>query len=480
MDAADTAPAAPTGKGSATVAVVGGGITGAAAAHELTQRGIAVTLLERDGRTGGRLARSAFAGLDDVDESADAFRARVPDAVALAVEVGLGDDLVHPEPVGAAVWHERLHPIPAGLVLGVPGSPWAMARSGLLSPRAKLRAALEPLRPRSATDHDNLGRYVRERFGDEVHERLVDALVGSIYAADTDRFPLREVPQLAALAEHRSLLLAARSAARKAATASGGTGTATGGASAVFAAPRRGVGALADATIERATAGGARVRLGVDPTIERAGDGWRIDGEPYDAVVLATPAPAAAPLLTGVVEPADDGVVGQLASQGHSDVIMVTMHVGAAEWPDTLGGTSGYLVPKPVQRSVTAASFASQKWAHWRPPAGGEVLRVSLGREGAPALHLTDDEVVERVLDDLGLHLGTRFSPIDVRITRWPGAFAQYRPHHRRWVDAVRTALPAGLFVAGASYDGMGVPACVRSGRTIAERVADHVNALAK
>ena len=113
MDAADTAPAAPAEKGGASVAVVGGGITGAAATHELTQRGIAVTLLERDGRTGGRLARSAFAGLDDVDESADAFLARVPDAVALAVEVGLGDDLVHPEPVGAAVWHERLHPIAA-------------------------------------------------------------------------------------------------------------------------------------------------------------------------------------------------------------------------------------------------------------------------------------------------------------------------------------------------------------------------------
>jgi oxygen-dependent protoporphyrinogen oxidase len=122
-----------------------------------------------------------------------------------------------------------------------------------------------------------------------------------------------------------------------------------------------------------------------------------------------------------------------------------------------------------VQRDVTAVSFGSQKWAHWVPPAGGQILRVSLGRDGAPVLHLDDDDIVARTLDDLRRHLGATFNPSEVRLTRWPGAFAQYRPHHRRWVDTVRAGLAPGIFVAGSSYDGIGIPACVRSGRTIAE-----------
>ena len=133
-----------------------------------------------------------------------------------------------------------------------------------------------------------------------------------------------------------------------------------------------------------------------------------------------------------------------------ADVIMVTLHVAAEQWPDRLRGMSGYLVPKPAQRWVTAASFGSQKWAHWRPPAGGEILRVSLGRDGMAVLHLSDDDVLDAVLTDLEHHLGVAFDPLEVRITRWPGAFAQYRPHHVSWVDAVERSLPPGVFVTGA------------------------------
>ncbi len=155
-----------------------------------------------------------------------------------------------------------------------------------------------------------------------------------------------------------------------------------------------------------------------------------------------------------------------------ADVIMVTLHVAADQWPDRLRGLSGYLVPKPDQRWVTAASFASQKWGHWRPPAGGEILRVSLGRDGLAVMHLDDDEVVRVVLDDLEHHLGVRFAPGEIRITRWPDAFAQYRPHHATWVDDVEAALPPGLFVTGAGYRGIGIPACVRSATAIATRAS--------
>jgi len=454
------------------VAVVGAGIAGASAALELAQRDdVEVTIYERSDVVGGRLQSSPFAGVDAIDTSADAFLARVPDAVDLAHRVGLTSELVHPEPVGAAVWHGGLHAIPDGLLLGVPSRPIPLLRSGLLSTRGKLRAALEPLLPRTSIEDDSIGSFIRARFGNEIHDRLVDALVGSIYATDTDRFSLAEVPQLAALTSDRSITIASRRAAR---SAPSGAGTATAAAAPIFAAPRRGMSSLVDATIEGARGDGARLVLDAEVAVESSGNAVIVADDRFDAAILAVPARAAVDLL-------HDGpsVAAALAEAEAADVVMITIHVSADEWPERLRERSGYLVPKSVQRHVTAASFGSQKWAHWRPPGGGEILRVSVGRDGAPVLHLDDAEIVDRALDDLALQLGIRFTPREVRVTRWPGAFAQYRPHHRRWVDAIRASLPNGVFVAGSSYDGIGVPACVRSGRTNAERALIATDAVA-
>jgi oxygen-dependent protoporphyrinogen oxidase len=461
-----------------SVAVVGGGISGLATALTLRDRlpDADITVFDAAERIGGRIDTSPFAGVDHVDEGADAFLARVPEAVALATRVGLGDDLVSPEAVGAAVWQDRLHPIPDGLLLGVPGRIGPLARSGLLSWKGKARAALEPLLPRTSTDDDSIGAFVRARFGDEVHERLVDSLVGSIYAADTDRFSLAEVPQLAALArDNRSLLLAARR--QRAAQ-----GTATAASGPIFAAPRRGMSALTAATADAfAAAGGTVVTGAAVESIVPTDDGFRLAvrgaGRPdpsFTAVVFATPARVTGSILGDVASDA----TALLARAETADVIMVTLHVGADQWPDRLRGMSGYLVPKPAQRWVTAASFGSQKWAHWRPPGGGEILRVSLGRDGMEVLHLSDDEVLSAVIEDLERHLGIAVEPLEVRITRWPGAFAQYRPHHRSWVGDVERALPAGMFVTGAGFGGIGIPACVRSAEVTAEQVHEHLASL--
>jgi oxygen-dependent protoporphyrinogen oxidase len=452
------------------VVVVGAGIAGLAAALDLARTGGDVVVVERSARIAGRIASDRFAGVDHVDAGADAFLARVPDAVGLANDVGLGGDLVSPEAVGAAVWQDGLHPIPDGLVLGLPGRLGPLARTGLLTWRGKARAALEPLLPRTSTTPDSIGAFVRARFGDEVHERLVDSLVGSIYAADTDRFSLQEVPQLASIAErHRSLLLGARTQRRTA-------GTATAAASPVFAAPRTGMATLPDATAAAVEDAGGEIRRSSPVTrVEPGTDGGfvvRFDhGDPLeaDAVIVATPATTAAELLGPVAPDAS-----KLLARGETaDVIMVRLHVPPEQWPSRLVGLSGYLVPKPAQRWVTAASFGSQKWAHWRPPDGGELLRVSIGRDGMPVLHLDDDEVVAAVLTDLETHLGVEFSPTEVDITRWPAAFAQYRPHHARWVDAIEAALPAGLHVTGAAYRGIGIPACIRQARATAARACE-------
>jgi protoporphyrinogen/coproporphyrinogen III oxidase len=464
------------------VAVVGGGISGLSAALALADADTYAELVVFDvaERVGGRIDTSAFAGVAHVDEGADAFLARVPEAVALARRVGLGDDLVSPEAVGAAVWHDGLHPIPDGLLLGVPGRLAPLATTSLLSWTGKARAALEPFLPRTSTDSDSIGRFVRARFGNEVHERLVDSLVGSIYATDTDRFSLAEVPQLAALAQNnRSLLVAAR-------RQRSAQGTATAATSPIFAAPRQGMSALTGATADAVVAEGGTIVTGAtvqscDATHDQR---WRLTidaatplataDELFDAVVFATPAGVTGALLAAAAPDAAT-LLGQAET---ADVIMVTLHVAAEQWPDRLRGMSGYLVPKPAQRWVTAASFGSQKWAHWRPPAGGEILRVSLGRDGMGVLHLSDDDVLEAVLTDLERHLGVAFDPLEVRITRWPGAFAQYRPHHASWVDTVERSLPPGVFVTGAGFRGIGIPACVRSGTAIAARASTHLSDL--
>jgi protoporphyrinogen/coproporphyrinogen III oxidase len=446
------------------IAVVGAGISGLATALELTNTpGDDVTVFEAADRVGGKIASSGFAGVEHVDEGADAFLARVPEAVALAHRVGLGDDLVSPEPVGAAVWHDGLHRIPEGLMLGLPGRLLPLATTGLLSWRGKARAAIEPFLPRTPTDSDSIGDFVRARFGDEVHERLVDSLVGSIYAADTDRFSLAEVPQLAALANgNRSVLLAARRQRRNQA------GTATAGSSPVFAAPRDGVGALVRATADAVVAAGGEILTSspVATIVPADGGRWNLGDRTFDAVVLATPAAAAASMIANAAPDA-----AQLLRRAETaDVIMVTLHVSADQWPDRLRDLSGYLVPKPDQRWVTAASFGSQKWGHWRPPSGGEILRVSIGRAGMEVMHLDDEQVLDAVLTDLDHHLGISFAPLETRITRWPAAFAQYRPHHAAWVDTVEDALPPAVFLVGAGYRGIGVPACVRAANSVARR----------
>lgn len=443
------------------VVVVGGGISGLTAALAIAEAApgaIDVEVLEADARLGGKLKTTPFAGRHAVDEGADAFLRRVPDGLALAARVGLAGELTSPTGASAAVWHDGLHPIPEGLLLGVPADMVRLARSDLLSWTGKARAALEPFLPRTAGD-DSIGRLIRSRFGNEVHERLVDALVGSIYATDTDQFSLAMVPQLAALAgTGRSLLLSARAIRAAAPPASGP----------VFAVPTAGMGALADAVANTARGDGVTISSSVPVVrIERDDTCWRVDDRRADAVVLATPAAATAPL----VATAAPDLAAALSSMHHAGVVIVTLAVD--DWPDRLRDRSGYLVPKPDQRTVTAVSFGSQKWAHWS--GAGEVLRVSLGRDGNDVTGWTDDELVSTSVAELNRHLGLDVAPAEIRISRWPAAFPQYRPGHERWLATVDAVTPAGLFLTGASYRGIGVPSCIVDAYRTAAAAVRHV-----
>jgi oxygen-dependent protoporphyrinogen oxidase len=443
---------------SGRVVVVGGGITGLTAAWALrrTPDPPEVVVLEADDRLGGKILGSPFAGLPNVEAGPDMFLARVPWGTELCRDLGI-DDLTSPATGAAYVWWGgALRPLPAGLVLGAPTDPVGLARTRLLTWRGKVRAAAEPLVPRS-DPHDSLGRLVRYRFGDEVLERLVDPLVGGINAGDADRLSLTaSAPQLAdAAGRHRSLLLGLR----------GTTGRAAAGPA--FFTPAAGLGTIVDALAARLP----DIRLGAAADgIERRGDRWVVSGEECDAVVVAVPAFAAAELLTGVA-PSAASLAAAIPSSG---VVVVTLAVAEDAVPRALDG-SGHLVPKPVQRHLTACSWASAKWAHWRVP-GRHVLRASLGRFGDDhALDLDDDAVLAATLADLREQLGLRAEPVEVRITRWPRAFPQHLPGHLDRVAALERSLPPGVVVAGAAYRGIGIPACIRQGREAAAAVQRHL-----
>jgi oxygen-dependent protoporphyrinogen oxidase len=281
----------------------------------------------------------------------------------------------------------------------------------------------------------------------------VDPLIGSIYATDTDRFSLEAVPQIAELASRsRSVMLAAR---HRAAPPAGP----------VFYSPLGGVGELVDAAASRVNALGGKIRVGSPcTTLEVDGSGWRVDGSPADAVIMACPAAETARLLdrTGA-----EGARG-LASVEYADVVLITMSIPRGDWPRRLEGLSGYLVPKPVQGLVTAVSFGSQKWAHWQSEES-VILRVSLGRDGLPVLHLDNVDLVAAALSELATHIGVDLQPTASRVTRWQRAFPQYRPHHHDLVAAIAESLPLTIALAGASYHGIGIPACIRSGHEAAD-----------
>lgn len=459
------------------VAVVGGGIAGLAAAHELADLpDVEVTVLEASGRLGGKVRTEPFAGVD-LDTAPDAFLARRPEAITLCEELGLADELVAPATTSAMVWTRgRLRRLPAGLVLGVPTRMGALARSRVLSPVGLVRAAVEPLLPGRPLDADEaVGALARRRLGVEAAERLIDPLLGGINAGDTTRLSLDAVaPQLAAAARRSaSLVRGCRGLAPPAHR--------NGAAPPVFLTLPGGLGRLVGALEARLHEAG--VTLCVDQAVhslERRPDGrFRLGTGPgegpdsgevmADAVVLAVPAYVAAPLLAGSVPDA----AAALAAVDHATVALVALAYERAAVPVPLDG-SGFLVPRSEGLVMTACSWSSSKWAHLADP-GRVLLRVSAGRHGDErAAHLDDDELTARLQVELFETMGIRGRPEDVRVTRWPLGFPQYAPGHRDRMAVVTQRLEDDLpevALAGALLGGIGLPACIGSGRTAAHGV---------
>ncbi|AMW13537.1 protoporphyrinogen oxidase [Streptomyces qaidamensis] len=450
------------------VVVIGAGIAGLAAAHRLLERGARVTVLEASGRVGGKLLPGEVAGAR-VDLGAESMLARRPEAVALAREVGLADRLRPPATATASLWTRgALRPFPKGHVMGVPGT--ASALAGVVSEEGLARIGRDAELPRTEVGDDvAVGEYVAQRLGREVVDRLLEPMLGGVYAGDAYRISMRSaVPQLFQVARtHTSLTEGVRELQARAA-ADRQTGP-------VFMGIRGGIGTLPLAVAESVRARGGEIltRTPVTELRRTPEGGWQVrSGEREwlaDAVVLAAPAPAAARLLRAE----NPAAAAELDGVEYASMALITLAYRRSG--TALPDGSGFLVPPVDGRTIKASTFASQKWG-WIADENPDlvVLRTSVGRYGETEILQRDDtELVDVSRQDLKAATGLDATPVATRVTRWDDGLPQYPVGHHARVARVRehiARLP-GLAVCGAPYDGVGIPACIASAYAAVDQI---------
>jgi protoporphyrinogen/coproporphyrinogen III oxidase len=446
--------------------VVGAGITGLAAAFEWRRRrpDDEIVVLEAGRRIGGKLHRVELAG-HWYDTGAEAVLARVPEAVRLIEDLGLGDRLVAPATTQASVvLPDGRYPLPAGTVLGVPASADGLA--GVLSPDGVARVRAESALPRLVFDGDvAVGALLRERLGDEVVDRLVEPLLGGVYAGRADELSLAAtMPTLAAQLPATGSVLAAAAALRDAGARSRGDADGP-----VFATVADGIGSLPAALV---AASGVDVRLRTPAHgLRRTSSGFELSVGPAadpgmltaDVVIVTAPAAKAARLLAEAVPAA----VEPLRGIPYASMAVVAMAFPAQE----VAAGSGLLVPPVTGRLVKGVTVSSAKWPHL---AGNALLvRSSVGRfRDESELQRSDDDLTAAVVADVAdlLEL-SRPEPLETRLVRWGGGLPQYLVGHAARVAEIRTAVAAvpGLAIAGAAFEGVGVPACIRDAHRAVE-----------
>jgi protoporphyrinogen oxidase len=495
------------------VVVVGAGVAGLAAAHFLTRpkhtggvdpranpragaADVRVTVLDGSPRIGGKLLVSEVAGVP-VDAGAEAMLARRPEGLGLVRELGHADGLVHPGTTSASIWsYGALRPLPGGHVMGVPADLPELARSHILSGAGLARAPLDLVLPATPRGADvSVAAYVGARLGREVVDRLVEPLLGGVYAGLAGELSFdATMPALAESARtHRSLIAAARTLRRAAPTDAGP----------VFTTLDGGLGTLPELLAAAVRARGGTIRTdvmvrglhrrpaGQDGPVGTDGQdgGWRLTVGPAkapehidaDAVILAVPARPAGRLLAAEAPAA----ARELDAIEYASMAIVTLAYTANAFTRPLRG-SGYLVPavEVGDTGVKAVTYSTVKWPHLTRDAPGVVIvRCSIGRYGDEhLLQRSDDDLKAAAITELARTSGASELPIDSRITRWGGGLPQYTVGHADRVARIRSAVARlpNLAVCGAAYDGLGIPACVATARAAATRVLDALNGRAE
>lgn len=452
------------------VTVIGGGITGLAAAYQLAADigPGAVTLIERDGRLGGKIVTEHIDGFV-IEGGPDCFLAVKPGARELCRELGLEGRLRGTNPHARRSFIKRggrLLPLPEGLTGLIPSRLGPLVTTSTLSLAGRVRAGLEVLVPRRRGDQEeSIAAFAARRFGREAYHWLMEPLLGGIYAGDGAQLSLAATfPHLIELERTHGGVL--RGMMRR-----GRAPQRTGPA---FLTPAEGLQEIVTA-IERHL-NGARIRTGTGVTaIRRREHTYRVeldDGSAVDseAVICSVPAFAAAEL----VQPLDGVLAAMLRDIRFVSTATVSLGFDGAELRRRLDGY-GYVVPRAAGGPVVACTWTSTKFPS-RAPADAALIRVFVGRDGHDhVLAGSDEELVKMARAELRETLDIRAAPRLTRVFRWPQGIPQYTLGHVQRIERIeaRTHAHAGLFLAGASYRGVGIPDCIEAGRSAA-RAAVH------
>jgi oxygen-dependent protoporphyrinogen oxidase len=458
------------------LAVIGGGITGLAAAHAAVGRAralgraVKVTVLEGASRFGGNLRTERVDGFL-LDAGPDSWVASKPHATALARELGIDAAIVGTNEATrryCIAWAGRLHSVPEGLVLGVPTRLAPLVRTRLFSWRGKARMALEPLVPArrfEGDDDESIADFATRRLGHEAAERLVAPLLGGISAGDASDLSVRAAfPQLVAMEqEHGSLVLGMRAAHR--ARSHGHT---AGQDKSAFLSLAGGVEELVRSLIQRLRAEGVALRASAAVQVVAKGErGWTLEAEGLgrvqaDAVLFAVPAHAAAGLLARV----DAEVARALASIRYGSTATTFLGYRRQDVAHPLDAV-GFVVPRSLGRPILASTWVSSKW-RGRAPEGHVLVRVFFGgARGEDVLQRDDDALVRLARSELRGLMALDAEPVLSRVFRFDAASAQMRVGHLAKMRAIRERLSAvapAVRVAGGGYDGVGIPDCIRQG----------------
>lgn len=447
-------------------AIIGGGITGLAAAYELTLAGREAVLIDEQPSLGGVIQTEVVEGCV-LEGGPDSFLSAKPAGEELARELGLGEDLIgslDQQRVTYVVRKGRLVPLPDGLLMMVPTKVLPLAASPLLGWGTKLRMGLEILRRPTPPQPDrSVAAFIEDHYSREAVDYLAEPLLAGVYGGSADRLSVESVlARFVELERRYGSLTRGVLAARRAARARGAE------SAPLFRTLKNGLAQLT-AELERRIRPHCRVVQARAHFIERAGSRWTIHlgGEPLEAenVILACPAWAAGALL----RTADPLLAAELEAIPYTSSVTLALGYRREDCGPIPPGF-GFLVPARERRTLVACTFVGAKFPY-RVPDTHVVLRCFLGGSGGEAvLEQNDDDLIRAVRAELKQLLGWDVEPRFTRLRRWRRAMAQYEVGHARRIAAIRemAARHPGLQLAGNAYDGIGVPDCIRTGRAAA------------
>lgn len=470
------------------IVIVGGGITGLTAAYyiqkSVREQGLpfTISLLEGSDRLGGKIQTELVDGFV-LEKGPDSFLARKHAIIDLTLELGLEDQLVGTNPKARKnyiLYRKRLHLMPPGLMLGIPTQMGPFVKTGLISPIGKLRAGLDLVIPARREDGDeSLGGFLQRRLGKEVAENIAEPLLSGIYAGDTQVLSLDATfPQFKAIEQKYGSIIKGMLMTRKAGVGAQAPSLNLPAAArqSMFLNYKTGLKTLVDKLVSTLDGVHIQTNRSVDHII-RDGEQYRVltaDQKEVkaDSIILATPAYITQLILR------DMESSQLLANTTYVSVANVYLAFHRADLTYPMDA-AGFVIPRKEGRKITACTWTTTKWTHTSPE-DKVLLRCYVGHSRDQSkVELSDEDMVAMVQSEMKDIMGVTATPIFHRITRWKKSMPQYQVGHLQRLKQIRQDLKTlrpGVFLAGAGYQGVGVPDCIQQGKEAAMHVMEYIS----